>query len=635
MTAAEITQALGWALIHSFWQGALLAILLFLTLALLPEHWSKTRYRVSVIAQLAMFLLWCGTLFFYLLRAPSGSIPLGFSSSQAVVAGGAVESYRAWSGVMDLIALRLDWIVGLWALGVALASMRMVGGFLQVQRLRARAQPGPQTWQKKVAEWQRQLGIRSKVKLLRSSTVTCPVVIGHLRPAILVPIHAFTGMPAHELESLIWHELGHIARRDYLINLIQTLIDILFFFHPGAWWISARVREERECCCDQYALARTPPMVLARALTNVQEANMIFSPKLSQAARGSGQLERRVRRMMGDNRNHHTLPRIIASLALISSLFLLSLCTSAARGGAYAADPQHAQSGQNRTYITHHGEERIEFTLVDGEVIALHVDGQEVPSSDWSHYQDIIQDAKDREKVSQARNRKIKKEWEARERYRQARQRDQQAADRYEEEAYLKRRLEREERQAYREERALERQQGQILKEREELSRMKRELAGQRQLERDVERERRAMEREKRLRYQDARDHYKDALAEEVARERRELETRKRQMERRARISRDDNLAARTRKERSQSRKERPGQRSDARKQRSQNSPNFQKIELDLVQKEAILQELKERIAQQEATLKEQQRKLIRQEKLIQEQMRQLERFLVEREKEQ
>lgn len=149
----------------------------------------------------------------------------------------------------------IPWIVSSWLLGVAMLSLRLLISWWSVQRLRRRAsQPANENWQVLLRRMCEQLRVTQSVKLVESALVEVPAVIGRLRPVILLPATAMTGLTTEQLEALLALELAHVRRHDYLINLIQTLVETLLFYHPAVWWISHRIRVEREHCCDDLAV---------------------------------------------------------------------------------------------------------------------------------------------------------------------------------------------------------------------------------------------------------------------------------------------------------------------------------------------------------------------------------------------
>ena len=147
----------------------------------------------------------------------------------------------------DRIEPMLPAIVALWMAGVGVFSLRLLGGWLQARRwVRRQTRPLADPWPDRVERLKERLGVRRAVALLESARVEVPMVVGWLRPAILVPVAALSGLGVPELEAILAHELAHIRRHDYLVNLIQCVVEVLMFYHPATWWISRVIRRERE-----------------------------------------------------------------------------------------------------------------------------------------------------------------------------------------------------------------------------------------------------------------------------------------------------------------------------------------------------------------------------------------------------
>ena len=186
-----------------------------------------------------------------------------------------------------------------WLSGVALLTLRLLAGWLWVQRLSSRGtSPAPRGWQQMVVRLSKRLHISRPIRLLESAMVEVPTVIGWLRPVVLMPASALAGMAPEQLEAILAHELAHIRRHDYLVNLLQTLVETLLFYHPAVWWLSRRIRIERENCCDDLAVSLCgDPYAYAKALADLEELRA-DSGRLVLAATG-GSLLYRVRRLLG------------------------------------------------------------------------------------------------------------------------------------------------------------------------------------------------------------------------------------------------------------------------------------------------------------------------------------------------
>ncbi len=200
----------------------------------------------------------------------------------------------------------MPWMVALWLLGVACFTLRLFGGVWQLHKFKTRQISEPEKyWREKFSAVCEKLEITQKVKLISSKLVETPIVIGWLKPVILIPASVFFQIDPQELETIIAHELIHIRRRDYLVNFAQSLIEILFFYHPGVWWISAQIRREREFVCDDIvSLAlEGKRVVYAQALANLEELRLLTNtqvPSIALAIGGAngGNLMLRIQRIL-------------------------------------------------------------------------------------------------------------------------------------------------------------------------------------------------------------------------------------------------------------------------------------------------------------------------------------------------
>lgn len=329
MTAIEvlpvqsILQAIGETLIHFVWQGLLVWLLLASWNVLLRGKPTSLRYIAACAAMLLMLSLPLIT-FFRVLNTPAdglmsvNAISSTHELSTRVAKGNSVEELSETSNVSispaagwatftspALARLRvatpaLPWIGIIWLFGVFAFSLRTFGGLIVIRRLkRTMRTQSLEQWQEVVRRLSRRLRVSRSVRLCESAQVEVPAVIGYLRPIIIVPARALTGLGRQHLEALLAHELAHIRRHDYLVNLLQMVVETLFFYHPAVWWISSKVRHERENCCDDLAVAACGDVLTyARALTALEELRLGSPPSLAVAATGGGSLFGRVRRLL-------------------------------------------------------------------------------------------------------------------------------------------------------------------------------------------------------------------------------------------------------------------------------------------------------------------------------------------------
>ncbi len=304
---------LGWALAAFLWQGTLVAAILFCVNGLLARKDPRARYAAGYAALLLMLLLPAATYLGHretaaprpelagVSLAPTGDpSPHGFAAKRTA-AGAAPESGGIARVFQASAAWLAPWIVPAWLCGVLLLSARFLAGWNAVRRLPLKGvRPAPAALEAVLGRLCARLGVDRPVLLLESARVSVPTALGVLRPAILLPVYAVTGLPPEAIEAVLAHELAHIRRHDYLVNLLQTAAETLLFYHPAVWWVSRRIRIERENCCDDLAVAATgDSRGYVRALVVLEEirAPRLAAPGPAVAADGAS-LWRRVARLM-------------------------------------------------------------------------------------------------------------------------------------------------------------------------------------------------------------------------------------------------------------------------------------------------------------------------------------------------
>jgi membrane peptidoglycan carboxypeptidase/beta-lactamase regulating signal transducer with metallopeptidase domain len=316
----SLLQTLGWTLLHSLWQGALIAALLFLVTLFMKR--SQIRYVVSCTALLLMLLIPVVT-FGMLFDKPTPPIqtnvvpdvlptsqPLDVDTSVNVdtlqnVPGEeqpqGIAPTRTWADErfwwQHHLTNYLPYVVILWLLGVVVLSLRLLLQWVYAERFKRRhTKHASADLQNLVRVLALRLRVSRPVQLLESTLVDAPTVIGLLKPVILLPTRALTGLTVQQLEALLAHELAHIRRHDYLLNILQSVIETLLFYHPAVWWVSRRVRVEREHCCDDVAVRVSgSAVVYAKALERLE--TLRGQPHLAMAASGVS-LVKRIRRLV-------------------------------------------------------------------------------------------------------------------------------------------------------------------------------------------------------------------------------------------------------------------------------------------------------------------------------------------------
>jgi len=292
--ATPLAHALGRALMHFLWEGALLAAALGAVMLLGAARSARWRHQVATACLLALPLAFGLTVALSLSAGHSSVVALPPAAPRLVL--NPVIAAGAPAAPID----RLAWLAPLWMGGVILFYVFRMAGWLRVDRMRRRGVcAAPAEWQQRLHALAAAVRVSQPVVLLESCLAGVPVVIGYWRPVILMPLGALTGLSAEQVEAILIHELAHIRRADYLVSLAQSAIEGLFFFHPAVWWISAVVRAEREYSCDDVVVALRPDArAYAAALTTLEQSRWA-ALEAAPAANG-GNLVKRIRRLLGE-----------------------------------------------------------------------------------------------------------------------------------------------------------------------------------------------------------------------------------------------------------------------------------------------------------------------------------------------
>jgi beta-lactamase regulating signal transducer with metallopeptidase domain len=266
LLTGPVSQSIGWALLHLLWQATIVAGILAAVLALLPRQAATTRYAAACSALGLVFAMFVATAIRAddpIVATESSSagnvepVPVSLAEVPALIAATATAGWR--DRAVQAVATARQWlpsIVGLWLSGVVLLSARLLVSWLRARRLvtHGTREAGAQ-WQRAAARISEALGLDRAVRLLESAAVEVPSVLGSFRPVILLPASTLTGLTPEQIEMVLAHELAHIRRHDFLVNLMQAFVETLMFYHPAIWWMSRSVRIERENCCDDLAVA--------------------------------------------------------------------------------------------------------------------------------------------------------------------------------------------------------------------------------------------------------------------------------------------------------------------------------------------------------------------------------------------
>ncbi len=452
----RIITALGWNIFHLLWQGIIVAVILSLVLRLLKARSAQLRYAVSLIS---LFLMIGLSIFNFTNNFESKTTTLDHQDEIAKTKNNQLfvlelkanpvkettsEIITNFKEKVNRIDKYFPMMVNLWMLGVFIFTVKFILSYVYTVRLKThQIKEVTPHWIERLIRVEHLLKINKAVKYIESSLVKVPLVIGYLKPVVIIPTEMLTGMPANQIEAIIAHEIAHIRRNDYIFNVLQTMIETILFFHPGVWYISSQIRKERENSCDDLAItACEGSIVFAKALVSVQELSL---NKYYSAVAFSGKkkhLLNRIKRMiMKPKVKSNFADKIIAAMIIISGVLALSFTTS--NENEYLPDIEmfketkeqisdiktlkteikevkkhitpvpvimdtvhiyndyhddHFEIEDNtviRTYKRNGKKQKMKFTLKNGKATDLYVDGKKIPEKDYDQYQDEIDETMD------------------------------------------------------------------------------------------------------------------------------------------------------------------------------------------------------------------------------------------------
>ena len=337
----NLDYALGWMVIHSLWQAIAIALIMGIVMIVLRKQPARVRYWVANASLLLVLLSAMATFIHYYDFTKGASamrfIPEGTPSvflterENPTVESPSLNITGSLSlGVFkNYFNEHIPLIVMIWVMGVALFILKLLGGISYCYYLRSRLNfPADEYWIETLDALKQKVGVKQSIELVESALTRAPMVVGIMKPMILFPIGAINRLSPTEVEAILAHEIAHVMRKDYIFNVIQSVIEALFYFHPAVWWISSIIRNERENCCDDVAIEICgSSMNYAKALVTVQEMAYypMYQPALAFAGNRKNQLLFRVQRILNQPQNKtNVMEKLIATCLLVFVMVGLS-----------------------------------------------------------------------------------------------------------------------------------------------------------------------------------------------------------------------------------------------------------------------------------------------------------------------
>jgi beta-lactamase regulating signal transducer with metallopeptidase domain len=318
--------SLGWTLLHSLWQHALIALCCALLLFVSRFGSANSRYLIALGGVVLAAVI--SSITFYKYQQASTEIiirPLPENTLKPLLNSPDVLN------IVGLINAHIASITLVWLLGIIVYGLQILWNYKSCQRLKNHSITAtPEKWQGIFTQLAAKIGITNKIELRISLAVTIPCIIGHVKPVVLLPMKLLLAMDQQQIEAILLHELAHIRRQDYLLGIMQTLIKALFFFNPFLHWISLQMDKEREYACDDIAVAVSQnPLLFSNTLKELAEMNI--NQKITMNITGNKILLNRITRLFNKREKVTTVKHnIAASFAILFTSLALAICAHAA-----------------------------------------------------------------------------------------------------------------------------------------------------------------------------------------------------------------------------------------------------------------------------------------------------------------
>ncbi|MEO6232933.1 MAG: M56 family metallopeptidase [Ferruginibacter sp.] len=337
--AESYIKAISWTLLHSLWQGMILALVAGCIIYFTKNKTPALRYNLLTGAML-LFIIGCCVMFMYQFTNAQAADELLLIDSNvtdqlpaiAIVAFN--ESNQSITQMwIDFFNTNAHWIVLGWLAIIFIKSIQLSAGFYRIYELkRKELYSVGDYWNNKLISLCGELTITRPVKLMQSGLTKVPAVVGYFKPVILLPIGMVNSLSPSETEAIVLHELAHIGRRDYLVNMLQSFIEIFFFFNPAVLWVSAILKTERENCCDDIALHKTAcKKSYIQALVAFEDLSIKNNQSLIPAFAGEkNQLLNRVKRIIYNNNKtlNNMEKKLLAAGLIVTSLFIFAFTSN-------------------------------------------------------------------------------------------------------------------------------------------------------------------------------------------------------------------------------------------------------------------------------------------------------------------
>ena len=413
---SSTVNALVWSIIHSIWQFSLVALIMSLLLKRYQNHTANLRYLIALGSLGFSFIVSLGTFLFYFYET-SGADLITISDKQEFmiyIGSEPIVNSSLWMDMYAWIDQYQQPIFYTWLIGVLLFASKFVFSLGYVEFLSRTATPiFDQDAYRSFGKIINHLNISQNVQIGESKYVKSPMILGFFKPIILFPVGIINQLDMAETEAILAHELAHFVRKDITVNMAQTLVEILFYYHPAIWWISTNIKVERENCCDDLAIKYIGNNIhYAKTLVKMQEINSSQSPILAlNFSKKDSFFSQRIKRILNMTQTRNYLKEKI-----LTSMVILLLVTFFAKDmigndqGNFVENKNTANQEMETNIVADSlpikkesitiqkktNDQDLKISMENGKVTNLEIDGKKIDEKDYDQYEDIISEVKPR-----------------------------------------------------------------------------------------------------------------------------------------------------------------------------------------------------------------------------------------------
>lgn len=313
----NLIKATGWSIFHSLWQGAIIYGILLLIILIFPKLRSRLKHNLAFAAICLIFICY-GITFFSVFKLP---VAMEIKNNASISLTPVYYQYLSSlpQQISNVTERFFPYIVGVYSIGLLFQFFILAMGYKRMQNLKNSVHFAvPAAWKTSFEQLTLALNLRQHIGFYLSDQINVPLVIGYFKPVVLFPISLATQLDMDQVEAILIHELSHIRRNDYLLNLVKTGIETLLFFNPFIWLSGKFINIEREHACDDLVLKFTGnPMTYARALLQLEILKDKSSPAFSMAATGKNQhLYQRIKRITDMKTNYMNVRQQMFAITL-------------------------------------------------------------------------------------------------------------------------------------------------------------------------------------------------------------------------------------------------------------------------------------------------------------------------------